>query len=182
MDIHIGTSSFLDPSAHSPPLMPREENYWTLPWRGTGVPSRAKPRGETMIQSGQSPSPRPYRSEGEWSSSTTCVVKSQDTISIHSNASEIVVFPNQLSSTMSMSKSHELAFLLIACLGQFLSLAGMNQTVAPVISLAKYFHIEDYGTLSWLSASYSLGVGTFILPAGECSENPPFLVSRHSSQ
>ena len=69
----------------------------------------------------------------------------------------------------SMSKPHQVAFIAIVCLAQFLSLAGLNQTVAPVLALARYFHIEDYGTLSWLSASYSLSVGTFILPAGMSS-------------
>jgi hypothetical protein len=61
---------------------------------------------------------------------------------------------------------HEAAFVLTACSAQFLSLAAMNQTVAPVLILADYFHIFDYGTLSWFSAAYSLTVGTFILPAG----------------
>ena len=58
------------------------------------------------------------------------------------------------------------AFILIACAAQLLSLSALNQTVAPVLVLAKYFDVEDYGNLSWFSASYSMSVGTFILPAG----------------
>jgi hypothetical protein len=69
----------------------------------------------------------------------------------------------------SMSSLHKAAFIAVACLAQFLSLAGMNQTVAPVMVLAKYFNINDYGTLSWFSAAYSMSLGTFILPAGELS-------------
>ena len=66
-----------------------------------------------------------------------------------------------------MSQIHEIAFIMIVCLAQFLSLGGMNQTVAPVMILAEYFNIHDYGTLSWFSAAYSMTVGTFILPAGK---------------
>ena len=68
---------------------------------------------------------------------------------------------------LGMSQIHEIAFIVIVCLAQFLSLSGMNQTVAPVMILAEYFNIRDYGTLSWFSAAYSMTVGTFILPAGK---------------
>ncbi|KAF2806396.1 MFS general substrate transporter [Mytilinidion resinicola] len=69
-----------------------------------------------------------------------------------------------------MSQGHQIAFVLIVCSAQFLSLGGMNQTVAPVMILAEYFHIHDYGTLSWFSAAYSMTVGTFILPAGRLGD------------
>jgi hypothetical protein len=61
---------------------------------------------------------------------------------------------------------HQIALVGICCLAQFLNLAGMNQTVAPVMILSDYFDIRDYGTLSWFSAAYSMSVGAFILPAG----------------
>lgn len=64
---------------------------------------------------------------------------------------------------------HQIALVSICCLAQFLNLAGMNQTVAPVMILSDYFDIRDYGTLSWFSAAYSMSVGTFILPAGKHS-------------
>jgi hypothetical protein len=68
---------------------------------------------------------------------------------------------------VSMSLFRKIALILVACLAQFLNLGGMNQTVAPVMVLADYFGIRDYGTLSWFSAAYSMTVGTFILPAGK---------------
>jgi hypothetical protein len=74
----------------------------------------------------------------------------------------------------SLSFPHQIAMVVICCLAQFLNLAGMNQTVAPVMILSQYFDIRDYGTLSWFSAAYSMSVGTFILPAGQCHE-PPLL-------
>jgi hypothetical protein len=70
------------------------------------------------------------------------------------------------SSLPSMTRTREAAFIIITCISQFLSLSALNQTVAPVLVLADYFHVEDYGTLSWFSASFSMSVGTFILPAG----------------
>jgi len=63
-------------------------------------------------------------------------------------------------------RMHEAVFVLVLCLAQFLSLVAMNQTVAPMLILAEYFRIGDYGNLSWFSAAYSMTVGTFILPAG----------------
>jgi hypothetical protein len=66
-----------------------------------------------------------------------------------------------------LSLPHQIALVSICCLAQFLNLAGMNQTVAPVMILSDYFDIRDYGTLSWFSAAYSMSVGTFILPAGK---------------
>ncbi|KAK3944373.1 MFS general substrate transporter [Diplogelasinospora grovesii] len=65
---------------------------------------------------------------------------------------------------------HELVFVFVLCLAQFLSLAAMNQTVAPLLILAEYFDIYDYGNLSWFSAAYSMTVGTFILPAGRLGD------------
>ncbi|KAK3334404.1 MFS general substrate transporter [Neurospora tetraspora] len=69
-----------------------------------------------------------------------------------------------------LSSVHEVVFVFVLCLAQFLSLAAMNQTVAPMLILAKYFDIHDYGNLSWFSAAYSMTVGTFILPAGRLGD------------
>ncbi|KAF2011505.1 hypothetical protein BU24DRAFT_398062 [Aaosphaeria arxii CBS 175.79] len=69
-----------------------------------------------------------------------------------------------------MSSTRELAFIFITCIAQFLSLCALNQTVAPVMVLSNYFHLQDYGTLSWFSASFSMSVGTFILPAGRLGD------------
>ena len=71
-----------------------------------------------------------------------------------------------------MSRLHTIAFVIVTCCAQFLSLSGMFQTVAPMMILANYFDIADYGTLSWFSAAYSLTVGTFILPAGKTHSMP----------
>lgn len=66
----------------------------------------------------------------------------------------------------STSTPHEIAFIVIVCLAQFLALAGLSQTVAPLPIIGNNFGITDPGTLSWYTAAFSLTVGTFILPAG----------------
>jgi hypothetical protein len=71
---------------------------------------------------------------------------------------------------VAMSLLRKVALIIIACSAQFLNLGGMNQTVAPVVVLADYFQIRDYGTLSWFSAAYSMTVGTFMLPAGKAHD------------
>ena len=69
-------------------------------------------------------------------------------------------------SSLSRVKWDYIAFIFITCISQFPSLSALNQTVSPVLILAQAFGVEDYGKLSWFSASYSMSVGTFILPAG----------------
>ncbi|KAK0622500.1 major facilitator superfamily-domain-containing protein [Immersiella caudata] len=65
---------------------------------------------------------------------------------------------------------HEAIFVFVLSLAQFLSLAAMNQTVAPLMILCEFFDIHDYGNLSWFSAAYSMTAGTFILPAGRLGD------------
>lgn len=102
-----------------------------------------------------SPSLKPSASDG----------KSISAVSLPEPAIPLPVeSPGQL---VSMSLLRKVALVLVACSAQFLNLGGMNQTVAPVMVLADYFQIRDYGTLSWFSAAYSMTVGTFILPAGK---------------
>ncbi|KAF2200367.1 YOR378W-like protein [Delitschia confertaspora ATCC 74209] len=88
----------------------------------------------------------------------------------NSKISGILVSTNPQTTKTTMSMAHEIGLAVACCLSQFLSLGGLYQTVAPLTVFIDYFHIEKYGTLSWLSASYSLTVGTFILPAGRLGD------------
>ncbi|RDW56418.1 hypothetical protein BP5796_13167 [Coleophoma crateriformis] len=63
------------------------------------------------------------------------------------------------------SKYHETAFIVCVCLAQFLSLACLAQTVALSLIIGNSFNVENPGQLSWFTASYSMTLGTFILPA-----------------
>ena len=55
-------------------------------------------------------------------------------------------------------------------MAQFMSLAGLAQSVAPLFIIGDSFSVSDPGSLSWYAAAYSLTVGTFILPAGRLGD------------
>lgn len=51
-------------------------------------------------------------------------------------------------------------------MAQFLSLAGLAQSITPMEIIGRSFGISDEATLSWYPASFSPTYGTFTLPAG----------------
>lgn len=55
-------------------------------------------------------------------------------------------------------------------MAQFLSLAGLSQSIAPLPILGASFGVTDEGLLSWYPAAFSLAVGTLILPAGRLGD------------
>lgn len=65
-----------------------------------------------------------------------------------------------------MSPVHEMAFIFMICMAQFLALAGLAQSIAPLEIIGRSFGVTDEGELSWYPAAFSLTLGTFILPAG----------------
>ncbi|KAH7629334.1 major facilitator superfamily-domain-containing protein [Sordaria sp. MPI-SDFR-AT-0083] len=105
--------------------------------------------------------------------STTDRDKIPASVAQNKTANPPVKVPPQQGKHTGMNSIHEVVFVAVLCLAQFLSLAAMNQTVAPMLILAKYFDIHDYGNLSWFSAAYSMTVGTFILPAGKPTLQAP---------
>jgi len=64
------------------------------------------------------------------------------------------------------SPGHEILFIFMICMAQFLSLAGLAQSIAPMEIIGSSFGVTDEAALSWYPASFSLTYGTFILPAG----------------
>lgn len=64
------------------------------------------------------------------------------------------------------SLPREIAFVLMICLAQFLSLASLAQSIAPMEIIGRSFGLVSEAELSWFPASFSLTYGTFILPAG----------------
>ncbi len=55
-------------------------------------------------------------------------------------------------------------------MAQFLSLAGLAQTIAPLNIIGQGFNVTDEAQLSWYPAAFSLTLGTFILPAGRLGD------------
>ncbi|KAL9056375.1 MAG: hypothetical protein Q9162_002966 [Coniocarpon cinnabarinum] len=68
------------------------------------------------------------------------------------------------------SPMRDAAFIFTVCMAQFLSLAALAQSVAPLLIIGDTFGVTDPGQLSWYTAAYSLTVGTFILPAGRLGD------------
>ena len=68
------------------------------------------------------------------------------------------------------SPVREAIFVFTVCMAQFLALAGLAQSIAPLPILGRSFGVTDEGLLSWYPAAFSLTVGTFILPAGRLGD------------
>ena len=60
----------------------------------------------------------------------------------------------------------EILFVGIISSAQFTTQAGLGQCLSILHVIGDRFHITNPGDLSWLIASYSLSVGTFVLIAG----------------
>jgi hypothetical protein len=145
-------------------------------WIETGAPTIAELAKSRALEVAHSnPSLSSKQEKNVWASTLESSISLPDIKEDLDNVSKIPGSTESVSSGSEdgpprkpgMSQIHEITFIMIVCLAQFLSLSGMNQTVAPVMILAEYFNISDYGTLSWFSAAYSMTVGTFILPAGK---------------
>jgi len=67
------------------------------------------------------------------------------------------------------STIHEIAFIATICFSQFLSLASLAQTVAPLLIIGDSLGVTNPAQLAWFTASYSMSLGTFIMPAGTLS-------------
>jgi hypothetical protein len=69
------------------------------------------------------------------------------------------------------SKYHEWLFIATVCSAQFLSLASLAQTISPLLIIGNDLNVQNPGQLAWFTASYSMTLGTFIIPAGrQCSK------------
>lgn len=66
------------------------------------------------------------------------------------------------------STFHEIAFIATVCFAQFLSLASLAQTVAPLLIIGTDLGVSNPAQLAWFTASFSMSLGTFIMPAGTC--------------
>jgi Dipeptide/tripeptide permease len=68
------------------------------------------------------------------------------------------------------SPIHEVFFVAIVCMGQFMTQTNVGVCLSPLDIVGDSFGIDDPGILSWFMAGYSLTVGTFILVSGRCGD------------
>ena len=78
--------------------------------------------------------------------------------------------PNLPASTGLSFTASEVLFMTTICLAQFLSLAGLTQTFAPLMILSDVFNVQNRGVMAWPTAAYSLTLGSCILPAGRLGD------------
>jgi hypothetical protein len=80
----------------------------------------------------------------------------------------------ELSKTKSIAQTlsplHEVLFIAILCSAQFVTQAGLLNTLNILHIIGRDLNITSPGILSWLIAGYSLTVGTFILLSGRCGD------------
>ncbi|KAF3034319.1 hypothetical protein E8E12_004704 [Didymella heteroderae] len=69
-----------------------------------------------------------------------------------------------------MSPLREFLFVGLLCSAQFVTQAGLVNTLNILHIIGNDLGITDPGVLSWLIAGYSLTVGTFILLSGRCGD------------
>ncbi|KAL1881368.1 hypothetical protein VTK73DRAFT_4375 [Phialemonium thermophilum] len=69
-----------------------------------------------------------------------------------------------------LGPGHEVAFVLLICLAQVLSLAGIAQAMSPASIIGRSFSDTTPGSMAWYSAAYGLTAGTFVLPAGRLGD------------
>jgi MFS family permease len=80
----------------------------------------------------------------------------------------------ELARTQSIAKTlsplREFLFVGLLCSAQFVTQAGLLNTLSILHIIGNDLGITDPGVLSWLIAGYSLTVGTFILLSGRCGD------------
>ncbi|KAK5172307.1 uncharacterized protein LTR77_003945 [Saxophila tyrrhenica] len=64
----------------------------------------------------------------------------------------------------------EILFITNVCLAQHVSLAALAQTFAPLIDLSRFYNINEPGLIAWPTASYSLTLGSCILPSARLGD------------
>ena len=70
----------------------------------------------------------------------------------------------------SMSPLSEFLFVSLLCSVQFVTQAGLMNTLNILHIIGSDLGITDPGVLSWLVAGYSLAIGTFILLSGRAGD------------
>lgn len=71
---------------------------------------------------------------------------------------------------LKISLLHEVLFVGVAVMAQFMCLAGLGQAIAPVNYIASGLGVTSPGEQSWFAASYALTTGTFILISGRLGD------------
>ncbi|KAF4207515.1 hypothetical protein CNMCM8927_002920 [Aspergillus lentulus] len=89
----------------------------------------------------------------------------------HDGSSTLTGSHEDLDVKRPQSLSGEIAFIVVVCMAQLVSQAGLGQVISILPVLGESFGIgNNMSQLSWFPAAYSLTVGTFILGAGRLGD------------
>ncbi|KAF2836787.1 MFS general substrate transporter [Patellaria atrata CBS 101060] len=77
---------------------------------------------------------------------------------------------SHISIAETLSLPHEIAFVAVVCMAQAMTQAGLAQCLSILRVVGDSMGLSNTSELSWLIASYSLTVGTFILFAGRLGD------------
>lgn len=69
-----------------------------------------------------------------------------------------------------LALSHEIMFIGVVVMANFMALAGLGQAIAPQQIIAEGLGVTNPGEEAWFAAGYSLTVGTFILISGRLGD------------
>ena len=72
--------------------------------------------------------------------------------------------------TLNIPVYHEILFIGVVVMAQFMSLAGLGQAIAPLSYILEDLSATYPGSQAWIVAAYSLTVGTFILMSGRMGD------------
>lgn len=78
--------------------------------------------------------------------------------------------PEPLDESLRIGKFHEVLFIGVVVMAQFMCLAGLGQAIAPQAYIADGLGVTNPGQEAWFAAAYSLTTGTFILIAGRMGD------------
>lgn len=73
-------------------------------------------------------------------------------------------------SPLNISTLHEILFVGVVIMAQFMGLAGLSQSIAPMRIIAATMHTTTPGEEAWFSAAFSFTVGTFIHISGRMGD------------
>ena len=62
------------------------------------------------------------------------------------------------------------AFILVACSTQLMSTAQLGMVVIPLPDIGDWLGTANAGELSWMSASYGMTVGMFLIQSGRIGD------------
>jgi MFS family permease len=130
----------------------------------------AQYRESTISHSAPLLPPTPSDAEKTNNAIVTAKSLSDDTSGVHDD-DDIDLPELHRVEPLNITVFHEILFVGVVIMAQFLTLAGLGQSIAPMAIIAETLSVSNNpGEQAWFAAAYSLTVGTFILISGQIGD------------